>query len=207
MPGKPETESGRPASRASAPSGKHDEPSIQSDTAELRRQLDRGSIQRAYRALLSYMTGLRSHFEARYGRRAVSGLYQGYLDMTYFALFPPSLKRRNLKVARVFNSGAFRFEAWLSARNRPIQRQYWELFKNSPWEQYRVVTPAAGVDSILECDLARDFNLSAPNVLTVRIETAVAAFIENVERFLARAQHDAARAPSPARRSRQKARV
>jgi hypothetical protein len=66
---------------------------------EFRRLIEKGSIQTAYRALLSYMMALRIHFQKRLGASAVSGLYQGYMDMTYFALFPPSLRRRNLKIA------------------------------------------------------------------------------------------------------------
>lgn len=105
--------------------------SIQEDIEELRRQLDKGSIQKAYRELLSYMLELRTHFVKKYGDSAVSGLYQGYMDMTYFALLPPALKRLDLKVAIVFKYDTFRFEAWLAARNRKIQRQYRELFKDS----------------------------------------------------------------------------
>ena len=158
--------------------------SIQEDMEELRKQLGKGAIQKAYGALLSYMMGLRTHFVNKYGDPAVSGLYQGYMDMTYFALFPPSLKRRDLKVAIVFNYDAFRFEAWLAARNRKVQRQYWELFRDSHWAEYRVVTPAGGIDSIIECDLVKDFNLSDPDALTSKIENATAAFIANIERFL-----------------------
>jgi len=54
---------------------------IQEDMEELRRQLGKGSIQKAYRALLSYLMGLRTHFDNRYADFFVSGLYQG---MTYF---------------------------------------------------------------------------------------------------------------------------
>ena len=162
--------------------------SIQEDMEELRKQLGKGAIQKAYGALLSYMMGLRTHFVNKYGDPAVSGLYQGYMDMTYFALFPPSLKRRDLKVAIVFNYDAFRFEAWLSARNRKVQRQYWELFRDSHWAEYRVVTPAGGIDSIIECDLAKDFDFGNPDALTSRIENATAAFIANVERFLSKHQ-------------------
>ena len=61
------------------------------------------------------MMDLRTHFKDRYPKYSVSGLYQGYLDMTYFAVVPPSFKRRGLKIAIVFNYGAFRFEAWLAA--------------------------------------------------------------------------------------------
>ncbi|HEX6035793.1 MAG TPA: hypothetical protein VFY83_15235 [Anaerolineales bacterium] len=159
--------------------------SIQEDMEELRKQLGKGSIQKAYRALLSYMMGLRTHFVNKYGDPAISGLYQGYMDMTYFALFPPSLKRLDLKVAIVFNYNAFRFEAWLAARNRKVQRQYWELFKDSQWAEYRVVTPAGGIDSIIECDLAMGLDFSDPDALTSRIENDTAAFIVNMESFLA----------------------
>jgi hypothetical protein len=162
--------------------------SIREDMEEFRGQLGKGSIQKAYRALLSYMMGLRTHFKNSYAGSAVSGLYQGYMDMTYFALFPPSLKHRDLKIAIVFNYDAFRFEAWLAGSNRKVQRQYWELFRDSQWPEYRVVTPARGIDSIVECDLAKDFDFSDPDALTSSIETATAAFIDDIERFLSEHQ-------------------
>lgn len=158
--------------------------SIRKDMDELQKQLGKGSIQKAYRALLAYMTGLRTHFANKYGEPAVSGLYQGYMDMTYFALFPTSLKSLDLKIAIVFNFEAFKFEAWLAARNRKVQRQYWELFKDSDWAEYRVVAPAAGIDAILECDLSKDFDLSKPDSLTSNIEKATVAFIDKIEKFL-----------------------
>lgn len=158
--------------------------SLQEDLAEFRRQLGNGSVQKAYRALLSYMLDLRTHFKNKYGDSAVSGLYQGYLDMTYFALYPPFLRERALKIAVVFNYDAFRFEAWLAAGNRQVQRRYWELFRDSRWPDYRVVAPAPGVDAIVECDLAVDFDLSDRDALTARIEAGMTAFIDDMTRFL-----------------------
>jgi hypothetical protein len=155
---------------------------------ELRGQLEKGSIQKAYRALLSYIMGLRTHFKKSYSVFAVSGLYQGYMDMTYFAVVPPSLKHRGLKIAIVFNYDAFRFEAWLAGSNRKVQRQYWELFRDSQWPEYRVVTPARGIDSIIECDLAKDIDFSDPDALTSGIETTTVAFIHDIERFLSEHQ-------------------
>jgi hypothetical protein len=64
--------------------------SMRKDIEELQGQLRKGDIQRAYRALLSYMMGLRTHFKNNLSGSTVSGLYQGYMDMTYFALFPSS---------------------------------------------------------------------------------------------------------------------
>ena len=162
--------------------------SIQNDMEELRMQLEKGSIQKAYRALLSYMMDLRAYFANQYGDPAVSGLYQGYMDMTYFALFPPVLKQHGLKVAIVFNYEAFRFEAWLAGRNRKIQQDYWKLFKDSQWTKYRVAIPARGVDAIIECDLANEIDLSNPDALTFLIETTITAFIGDMEGFLSRRQ-------------------
>ena len=171
--------------------------SIRKDMKAFRSQLEKGSIQRAYRALLSYMMGLRTFFKNHLAGATVSGLYQGTLDMTYFALFPPALKERNLKIAIVFTYDAFRFEAWLAGGNRTVQRQYWALFKDSPWPEYRLVTPGKGIDSILECDLVTEFDLDDPEALTASIEKATVAFIDDVERFLA--EHDAPEQAGPPR--------
>jgi hypothetical protein len=158
--------------------------SIRNDMEEFRRQLESGSIRKAYNALLTYMMGLRTHFQNRHPEYAVSGLYQGYMDITHFALFPRSLKQRELKIAIVFNYDAFRFEAWLAGRNRMVQRQCWEVFRHSQWPEYRVVTPGKDIDSIVECDLATNFDLSAPDTLTSRIEKATVAFIDDIEKYL-----------------------
>ena len=151
---------------------------------EFHGQLRNGAIQRAYRALLSYMMELRIHFKSKYPDSSVSALYQGYMDMTYFAVSPPSLKQRDLKIAIVFNYEDFRFEAWLSGRNRSVNRKYWEMFKVRKLPAYRVVTPAKGVDSIVECDLAQGFDLSDSDALTASIETGTNALIKDIERVL-----------------------
>ena len=160
--------------------------STQEDMDELRRQLRSGSIQKAYGALLRYMMDLRAHFKDRYPKYSVSGLYQGYLDMTYFAVVPPSFKRRSLKIAIVFNYGAFRFEAWLAATNRQVQRKYWELLRDARWAEYRVVTPAPGVDAIIECDLADEFDVRHLDALTGEIENKAVKFTNDMERVLSR---------------------
>ena len=157
--------------------------SMNKDLEELQRQLNNGMIQRAYRSLLFYMMELRTHFKNKYPSFSVSALYQGYMDMTYFAISSQTLSRRDLKIAIVFNYEAFRFEAWLAGRNRKINRQYWELFKDKDWPEYRVVKPGKGVDSIAECDLAKGFHLSDKEALTMSIETKVGAFIEDIEVF------------------------
>jgi hypothetical protein len=158
--------------------------SIQEDMNEFRRQLSNGSIQKAYRALLAYMMDLRTGFKNKYQSYDTSGLYHGYMDMTYFAIFPKSLKHRDLKIAIVFNYEAFRFEAWLAGSNRKVQQKYWELFRDSQLNEYRVVTPAKGVDSIIECNLAEDFDFGDLDSLTAAIEEKTVEFVSDIDRFL-----------------------
>jgi hypothetical protein len=158
--------------------------SIQEDMNAFRGQLRNGSIQKAYRALLAYMMDLRTHFKHKYPSYDISGLYHGYMDMSYFAIFPTSLKHRDLKIAIVFNYEAFRFEAWLAGSNRKVQQKYWDLFRDSQWTKYRVATPAKGVDSIVECDLAENFDFGDLDTLTASIEKITEEFIDDIERFL-----------------------
>ena len=155
-----------------------------SDLDGLRQQLEEGSVQRAYLAILTYMSRLRAGFESSRADLKVSDLYQGAFDMTYFALSPPALKARELKLAVVFDYSSFRFQVWLAARNRKLQRQYWELLRDNGWTGYPLVEPAAGVDAIAVDDVASGLELEHPEGLTAQIESAVSVFGGDVERFL-----------------------
>jgi hypothetical protein len=158
--------------------------SLGDDLAELQTQLRTGALQRSYGAIISYMSQLRARFATRDGDRAVSALYQGSFDMTYFALFPPALKSRGLKLAIVFDYTSFAFEVWLAARNRALQRRYWQLLRDSGWAGYRLVEPAVGVDAIVERDVAAASALVVPDELTSRIEAAAQALSNELAVFL-----------------------
>ena len=51
-----------------------------------------------------------------------------------------------------------------------------------------MIAPAAGIDAIVQCDLAVDFDLSDSAGLTSRIEAGTVAFIDHIEGFLAEHQ-------------------
>jgi hypothetical protein len=156
------------------------------DIDNLRRALKGGSLQRAYRGLLDYMSHLRTHFKHMHPKYSVSSVYQGYLDMTYFALVPARFKRRGLKIAVVFNFGAFRFEVWLSARNQGVHKKLWPHFEGKRWPDYRLVAPGTWVDSIVEHDLVDKPDFGQMEALTSTIDRKVAAFIEDMEGLLSR---------------------
>lgn len=152
---------------------------------EYKKQLEKGVIKNAYKGLMEYIMGLRTHFTNKHPDYAVSGsIYYGYMDMTYFSVSPKSIKERKLKIAIVFLHEAFRFEAWLSGANRKVQKQYWELIKESGWNKYKIVSPAKGVDSIIEFILVDNPDFSDLDALTKKIEKSTLKFIKDVENFL-----------------------
>lgn len=158
---------------------------LQDILIEFRMQLKKGMIQKAYRELLGYMSSLRNHLSKKYPELSVSGsLYSGMMDMSYFSLFPNTLKNKDLKIAVVFLYDSFRFEVWLSGKNKQILTKYWHLFNESNWNKYKLIEPGKGVDSVLENTLVNDPDFSDLYSLTEQIEAGVLKFIQDVEEFL-----------------------
>ena len=157
---------------------------LRGDLEQLRRRLGEGSIQRAYVAIVSYMSGLRTELAASHDEWATAGLYQGYFDMTYFGVVAPALKSRDLKLAIVFDYQTFRFQVWLAARNREIQRRYWQLLRDGGWPAESLVQPAAGVDAIVAVDAADGLDLDDPASLTTAIERTAVGLLREIEVFL-----------------------
>lgn len=160
--------------------------SLQEYMKEYRKQLGKGAIQKAYRGLMDYVMDFRTHFEKKYPDYVVSGVYYGYMDMTYFSFFPKALKERKLKVAIVFIHEACRFEVWLAGYNKQVQAEYWKLFKASGWNKYRVVPTLQGADSIVECVLVDSPNFGDLDALTKQIEQGTLRFIKDVEGFVSK---------------------
>jgi len=161
--------------------------SFQEYINEYKKQLNKGAVQKAYRGLMEYIMGLKTHFMKKYPDYAVSGsIYYGCMDMTYFSIFPKSIQERKLKIAIVFLHEAFRFEVWLSGVNRQVQKKYWALIKESGWKKYPIVPPAKGVDSILEHILVDNPDFGDLEALTQIIELKTLKFIQEVESFLSK---------------------
>ena len=160
--------------------------SLQENMVEFRNQLEKGSIQKAYQGLMEYMMSLKNHFSNKYPDYSTPGsLYNGYLDMTYFSILPKSLKDRDLKIAIVFLYDTFRFEIWLSGKNKQVLAKYWEIISTSKWNKYKIVEPTKGVDSVVEHILVDNPDFSDLDVLTKQIEQGTLKFIQDIEEFLA----------------------
>jgi len=153
---------------------------------EYRKQLEKGSIQKAHRGLMQYVMDLRTYFSKRYPDFAPGNIYHGYMDMTYFPIFPESLKSRNLKIGIVLIHESVRLETWLLGSNKQVQTKYWKLIKESDWNKYRIPSSLKGVDSIMEYTLVNDPDFSDLNVLTKQIEKGTMKFINDIEEFLSK---------------------
>ena len=153
---------------------------------EYKKEMKKGTIRNAYKGLMEYIMDLRTHFKNNYPDYFVSGLYYGYMDMTYFSFSPESLKDRKLKIAIVFIHEKARFEIWLSGQNKEIQRKYWKLFKEGKWEKYNVVPTIEGIDSIVEHILVPNPDFSDLEDLTKQIENETLMFIKDVEKYLSK---------------------
>jgi hypothetical protein len=154
---------------------------------EYRKQLERGAIKEAYKGLMEYIQDLKTYFKNKYPDYFVSdSIYYGYMDMTYFAFFPKSLKQRNLKIAIVFIHDTFRFEVWLAGYNKQVQQKYWKLFKESDWNKYHITPAIKGIDYILDYTLVDSPDFRNLDALTRQIEKGVLNFINDIEDFLSK---------------------
>lgn len=154
---------------------------------EYKKQLKMGYLQEAYQGLMAYFGDLRAYFKKKYSDYSVSSsIYYGYMDMTYFALLPESIKRRKLKIAIVFVHDTFRFEVWLSGVNRDVQAQYCERIKEVGWNKYHLTSNPRSDDYILGHTLIDEPDFSDLDSLTNQIENGTLEFIRDVEDFLSK---------------------
>jgi hypothetical protein len=159
--------------------------SFQDSVNEYQKQLGKGVIKEAYKGLMEYMMGLRTHFEKEYPDYLVSGsIYFGYMDMTYFSIIPEFFKQRKLKIAVVLLHEKMRFEVWLAGYNKLFQSSYWKLIKEAGWNKYCIVTTTKGVDSIIEHVLVDRPDFNELDSLTTQIEIGILNFIKGVSDFL-----------------------
>lgn len=139
--------------------------------------VQQGDVPLAYRNILEFMGRLRSRF-TKIGYE-VSGLYPGYMDMSYIAVNTSRLKEHGLKIAVVYLHATGQFEVWLSARNRMLTEQYATTFQAISGfhdDQNR--------DAIIERTLTPAPNFDEPEQLAELIEREVERFIQDVETTL-----------------------
>ncbi len=157
---------------------------LNSQVKEYTLQVGKGDIRKAYKGILTFMSGLSAHLKQRHPDCAVSTLYPGYMDMSYFAFTPPELKDKKLKVALVYLHEEGRFEAWLSGSNRKVQAEYFALLRRRDIGRHQLSKPAAGVDAIIATILLEQPDFDHPRELREQIENGLMLFIRDITLML-----------------------
>ena len=147
-------------------------------------QLQKGQIQEAYKGIMTFMAGLKTYLQSRHTQYTTTGLYFGYMDMTYFAFTPPELKDRNLKIAIVYLHEENKFELWLGGTNRKVQAQFIEIFKGKVIAPYKLSLVSPGVDSIIESIISEQPDFDNADELMKIIEEKTVEFANQIVSLL-----------------------
>lgn len=147
---------------------------------EYTKQLSKGQIQKAYKGIMSFMSGLKNHMANKYPEYTSSALYFGYMDMTYFAFTPLELKKKNLKIAVVYLHEQNKFEVWLGGVNRKVQAEYIEKMRHLDIGNYKLSRINPGVDSIIEWQIIEQPNFDQVEDLMQELESKTIEFAENI---------------------------
>ena len=154
--------------------------SLNNHVREYTVQLSKGQIQKAYKGIMTFMSGLSTYLETMHPDYSASSLYFGYMDMTYFAFTPSDLKNKKLKIAIVYLHEQGRFEVWLGGSNRKIQAEYIKLLSGKNLGKYKLSQALPGVDSIIESTLAEQPDFDHPEELKTHIERKTIEFINDI---------------------------
>lgn len=158
--------------------------SLNESVKEYTVQLQQGQIQKAYKGIMIFMSGLKTWLESRHPECTATGLYLGYMDMTYFAFTPQVLKQRSLKIAIVYLHEQNRFEVWLGGANRKVQAKVIDVLKGKDLDGLILSEIKPGVDSIVEMELVEKPDFDHPEELMLAIESKVIEFTEKIVKLL-----------------------
>lgn len=154
------------------------ENNLSESLAIYKEQLSQGDIQRAYVALTKYVAELKAKFPDIY---RTGGISFGYLDITYFPFTNEWLRENQLRFGIVLNHPAMQIELWLMGRNASVQAEYWEILKDSKWNQDIEVMP---IYSVLEVCLESNIDFDNKEKMTEVILNKTVALAQEIEGYL-----------------------
>ena len=154
------------------------EKEIQKSIEIYKEQLSCGYIQTAYITLTKYVAELKRKFPRNY---SMSSIGFGYLDYTYFYFINDYIKSKNLKFALVLNHEKMQFELWLCARTSEVQKQYWDLLKDSKWNENTEEMPKY---SVLEAVLENQIDFNDKETMTKNIISRSLSLASEIQEYL-----------------------
>lgn len=145
-------------------------------------QLEKGDIQKAYTGLVKYVYNLKTHFsKTMINDFSFGNILQGYMDYTYFYFSNEFLRERKLRFGIVLNHEKMRFELWLMGQNAEVQSNYWNLLKQTKWNEKQSTKHKY---SELEVVLVKNPDFSDLDALTAKIEKEVANYLKEIIDYL-----------------------
>lgn len=151
---------------------------IQKSLDLYKEQLSYGYIQTAYITLTKYVAELKSNFSTQYKTGNISF---GYLDYTYFSFFNQYLREQKLRFGVVLNHKKMQFELWLMGQNKDVQIKYWEILRNSKWNDNRKGMPKY---SVLEIILENQIDFNNKESMTQNIISRSVSLSSEIEEYL-----------------------
>lgn len=149
---------------------------------ELDTFVNKKGLRESYQELMHFLMALRLYFDKKYSKYNVSKqLYQGYLDMSYFAVTPPFLKEKGLKMAIVFNFESFHFEGWLVGRNKKVQAEYVDKLSRIKGLPYPVKREQ---DAILSSVLSKRGSFENQELLTEHLDKELHIMLSSLQRYI-----------------------
>ncbi|WP_299107243.1 hypothetical protein [uncultured Tenacibaculum sp.] len=146
--------------------------------AKYKEQLDKGDILIAYNALVKFVMKLRVDFIKNLSDQySFTGILHGYMDYTYFYYTNDFLKSKKLKLGLVLNHVEMRFEIWLLGNTIKVQKEYWELLKDSEWNKNKSEMPKY---SILEAIIEETPDFDNLPLLTQKLESTLIEESRNI---------------------------
>lgn len=130
-------------------------------------ELRKGDILIAYKELVQFVMNTRTDLSKKLSAQySFAKVLHGYMDYTYFYYSNDFLKSKKLKFGLVLNHLEMRFEVWLLGNTIPVQKKYWNLLKNTKWNQNRKEMPEY---SVLEAVLIESPNFDDLGQLSVKL--------------------------------------
>lgn len=142
------------------------------------KQLVQGDIQLAYSALMKYVAELKAKFPQLYSTGNISF---GYLDYSYFPFFNEYFRSHKLRFGIVLNHKEMQFELWLMGQNASIQKEYWEIFRNTEWNKDIKIMPEY---SVLEVCLEDKIDFKDKENMTKTILSKSISLAMEIQRFI-----------------------